>query len=52
MTRKILLLAIIGFFLLNVRCGRHNLPNVIIILADDMGYQRICHLLYRKMALG
>jgi arylsulfatase A-like enzyme len=38
MKRKVLLLAIIGFFLLNVRCGRHNLPNVIIILADDMGY--------------
>jgi len=38
MKRKIILLAFLGFLILNVRCGRHSLPNVIIIFADDMGY--------------
>ena len=38
MKRTLFLLAVLGFFLLNVRCGRQNLPNVIIIFADDMGY--------------
>jgi arylsulfatase A-like enzyme len=38
MKKTLFLLAILGFFLVNVRCGRQELPNVIIIFADDMGY--------------
>ncbi len=38
MKRKVFLFVLLGFFLLNVRCGRQTLPNVIIIFADDMGY--------------
>ncbi len=38
MKKTVFLLVLLGFFLLNVRCGRQNLPNVIIIFADDLGY--------------
>ena len=38
MKRKVFLLVLLGYLLLNVRCDRHKLPNVIIIFADDMGY--------------
>lgn len=38
MKKTLFLLALLGFLLITLRCGRHNLPNVIIIFADDLGY--------------